>query len=129
MRPLVVSVALALTLLLRPHATPAQEAPPPPPTDTSTAADPWDVWAGIELSATQRTQMREIAAAARSRLQAAFGHREPGTPLTDPQRTLQRTVIAEQRAAIRLLLTAEQLARLDENLAARPTSTSSGSTP
>ena len=112
---------LVAVLAMSPHVMHAQDAPPP--TDTSAMAEPPSIWEGIDLTDAQKAEMRQIAEAARARLQTAFGVRDPRTPLTEAQRTLQLEVIADQRAAIRQLLTPEQLTRLDENLQARLDST------
>ena len=118
------ALLLTVALTVVPHAMPAHEpALPPPSTHTIEPAQPSDIWAGIDLTDAQKAEMRQIAEAGRARLQTAFGVRDPRTPLTEAQRTLQLEVIAEQRAAIRQLLTPEQLTRLDENLQARLDST------
>jgi len=110
-----------------PAAKPATPRKPDHPqrTKLSSAA----VFAGVSVEPGKREQAKALAAKSRAALQSILARQTPGKAMSAEDRAALKRIGEEHNAAYRALLTEAQRARLDANLAALHSATSTTPAP
>lgn len=111
------ALAIPIALLLAPCAAGAQQTSSTSVAQTAARVRQADLWSGLELSQQQQAQIDRITAVALRQRAAAVGARDPRTTLSPAENSAMQRIAAQQAEAIRRVLTPEQVARLERNIA------------